>query len=142
MTCDGCGCPIDLELKHLVLTERRAGSGELPPVLATVCRPFCFTLYLNKLGSAGFKAPTSSDPIDRTLADLRDLLARKRRAYGNSALDPIRVFSKAAPLDGLRVRIDDKLSRLARGEEAADDDDTVRDLAGYLVLYLAARGSA
>lgn len=57
----------------------------------------------------------------------------KNRAYGNSALDPVRVFSHAEVDEQIRVRLDDKLSRLARGE-ADDDEDTVKDLTGYLIL--------
>lgn len=63
---------------------------------------------------------------------LKQLLLEKNRAYGNSALDPVRVFSKASPREQLLVRIDDKISRLARGSEAGED--VVKDLLGYLIL--------
>ena len=35
------------------------------------------------------------------------------------------------------VRMDDKLSRIANGEE--DDEDPIQDLAGYLVILMAKR---
>lgn len=73
--------------------------------------------------------------------NLKALLLAKNESYGNSALDPVRLFSKASPVEQLLVRIDDKLSRLARGGEYPGDD-TVRDLAGYLVLLLVARSAA
>lgn len=60
------------------------------------------------------------------------MLAAKNDAYGNSALDPMRVFSRASSEEQLRVRIDDKLSRLARGHSG--DEDVIMDLMGYLVL--------
>lgn len=63
---------------------------------------------------------------------VRDLLLAKNRAYGDSALDPVRIFCRADPAEQLRVRIDDKLSRLARGHAAGED--VVLDLIGYLVL--------
>ena len=44
--------------------------------------------------------------------DIRDLLLTKNRAYGNSALNPIRVFSKADAKEQILVRIDDKLNRI------------------------------
>lgn len=62
-----------------------------------------------------------------------EMLVVKNKSYGNSALDPIRIFSKAAAKEQLLVRIDDKLSRLKRGNEYADED-TVLDLIGYLLL--------
>lgn len=63
---------------------------------------------------------------------IADMLVAKNAAYGNAALDPVRVFSKADPVEQLRVRIDDKLSRLMRGSNAGED--VIRDLIGYLVL--------
>ena len=60
------------------------------------------------------------------------MLIEKNQAYGNSALDPVRVFSRADPVEQIKVRIDDKLSRLQRGSEFGED--TITDLIGYLVL--------
>jgi hypothetical protein len=64
---------------------------------------------------------------------IRDMLIAKNKSYGNSALDPIRVFSKADAREQLLVRIDDKLSRIQRGTDFAGDD-TINDLIGYLIL--------
>lgn len=68
---------------------------------------------------------------------LAELLIQKNRAYGNSALDPVRIFSKADPAEQIRVRIDDKLSRLGRGAEAGED--VIQDLLGYLILLRIAK---
>lgn len=76
--------------------------------------------------------------IDRVCRETRDLLLEKNRAYGNSALDPVRIFSKADPGEQILVRIDDKLSRLARGQNAGEDVE--QDFLGYLVLLLVCRG--
>jgi hypothetical protein len=65
------------------------------------------------------------------------MLVAKNAAYGNSALAPVRVFSRATPIEQLLVRIDDKLSRLARGASAGEDVEL--DLMGYLVLLRIAR---
>lgn len=73
-----------------------------------------------------------ADDLDLVLGNVRSLLRQKNAAYGDSALNPLRVFSKASAEEQLLVRIDDKLSRLARGSQAGED---VRaDLLGYLVL--------
>jgi len=63
---------------------------------------------------------------------IKAMLLEKNAAYGNSALDPLRIFSKASPLESIRVRIDDKLSRLSRGSDVGED--TILDLIGYLIL--------
>lgn len=67
--------------------------------------------------------------------DIKNLLLEKNAKYGNSALDPVRIFSKESPVDQLLVRIDDKLSRIKRGAGLlASDEDVINDLIGYLVL--------
>ena len=76
--------------------------------------------------------------IARVCDEVKRILLEKNAAYGNSALDPLRIFSKADPAEQLNVRIDDKLSRVARGSEYAGDD-TELDLIGYLVLRRVAR---
>lgn len=69
---------------------------------------------------------------------IKDMLIAKNRAYGDSAISPVRVFSRASAEEQILVRIDDKLSRIQRGHEHADDD-TVLDLIGYLILLRVAR---
>lgn len=71
--------------------------------------------------------------VASVLQEIQDLLVEKNEAYGNSALDPINVFSKASSTEQLRVRIDDKINRLYHGKEYGQED-TVTDLIGYLVL--------
>mgnify|MGYP003133194224 CR=1 FL=1 len=64
-----------------------------------------------------------------------NLLNIKNAQYGDSVFQPVRIFSKADSQQGLRVRIDDKLSRLARGDESIESDiDIIEDLIGYLIL--------
>lgn len=65
------------------------------------------------------------------------MLVEKNAAYGDSALSPLRIFSKAEVTEQIRVRLDDKLSRLARGSSAGEDVEL--DLIGYLVLLRIAR---
>ncbi len=67
--------------------------------------------------------------------DISNLLIRKNKAYGNAALEPIRVFSKLDAKQQILVRIDDKLSRIRNGNFSDDNNsDSLQDLIGYLVL--------
>ncbi len=78
--------------------------------------------------------------VDRVLSEIGDMLKAKNRAYGNSAIEPIRIFSRSSPVEQILVRIDDKLSRLMRGKDLQEvPEDTVRDLIGYLVILCIAR---
>lgn len=71
---------------------------------------------------------------------IADLLISKNKAYGDSALNPIRVFSKADRMEQLYIRLDDKLSRVQKGHEYPGDD-TIQDIIGYSLLILIARES-
>ena len=72
------------------------------------------------------------DAITAVCDEIKDLLIMKNKAYGNSAADPVRIFSRVDAIEQINVRIDDKLSRIARGEQAGED--TELDLIGYLIL--------
>jgi hypothetical protein len=72
--------------------------------------------------------------VTQALDEIRDLLIAKNQKYGNSALEPLGVFSKLDSKEGLLVRIDDKLKRIKNGSLERDDEDVINDLIGYLVL--------
>lgn len=65
--------------------------------------------------------------------EIADLLIEKNKSYGNSALQPLNCFYKGSSVDSIKVRIDDKLTRIMRGKEFTNED-TIKDLMGYLVL--------
>ena len=75
---------------------------------------------------------TATD-IYTTCDEIRDMLLDKNMRYGDSALSPLRVFSKADATSQLLVRIDDKLSRIKNVQED-ELEDPILDLLGYLVL--------
>ena len=84
------------------------------------------------------EALTFDRKVRTVLDDMATLLVEKNTAYGNSALDPVRIFSKADTLEQLYVRLDDKINRVKQGHEYPGDD-TIRDIIGYCTLILIAR---
>jgi len=64
-----------------------------------------------------------SHQVSTYLLSIREMLINKNIKYGNSALEPLGVFSQLSAKEGLLVRIDDKLKRIKNGS-----------LVGYLVL--------
>lgn len=70
--------------------------------------------------------------LKQILNEIETMLIQKNEAYGDSALNPIRIFSKSDNIEQINVRMDDKLSRLARGDEAGED--VYMDLIGYLII--------
>ena len=83
------------------------------------------------------KRGSTAHRITETCDEIRELLLKKNKAYGDSAFAPIRIFSKSDSSEQLKVRIDDKLNRLLQGDDSIEaDEDIIKDLIGYLVLLL------
>ena len=76
---------------------------------------------------------TTQNTIANVCDNIKNMLIDKNKSYGDSALDPIRIFSKANSDEQIKIRIDDKLSRISRGSEFYGDND-LDDLIGYLIL--------
>lgn len=73
---------------------------------------------------------------------LEELLLDKNDKYGNSALEPLNIFSEAGAVAGIRMRIDDKLKRIKNAGLVDATEDTLQDLAGYLILLMIAKDNA
>jgi len=87
------------------------------------------------------KLPLYSDTqqdMQHVLDSMKDLLVYKNNKYGNSALEPMDVFTRhvcdqnTAGLNSILVRLDDKLKRIQNAEELRKNDCS--DLIGYLTL--------
>ena len=85
---------------------------------------------------------TTADMIKQECDAIKAMLLAKNARYGDSAMRPRRIFSRADHLEQLKVRIDDKLSRIATMGPDSEDEDTTGDLIGYLVLLRIARRRA
>ena len=75
-----------------------------------------------------------TEQVYQVLSEITEMLIAKNQKYGNSAIEPIGIFSDLDPEEGLKVRIDDKLKRIKNGSLDKDDEDVINDLIGYLVL--------
>lgn len=106
----------------------------LKPIYSDAQDFTCADLYLHSIS-----AP-SGNKIWQACHEIAHMLIDKNISYGDSALDPVRIFSKADPREQLHVRIDDKLNRLMKGAEYPGDND-IDDLIGYLVLLKIAKSS-
>ena len=82
---------------------------------------------------------STKDKIKQKCQQLEDLLVKKNSAYGNSALEPLGVFSSANASSGIKIRLDDKLKRIANAGLVEDTEDTLIDIAGYIILLMIAK---
>jgi len=69
---------------------------------------------------------------------MQTVLLEKNKRYGNSALEPLNTFSKLSNADSIKIRLDDKLSRIKAADEPRTND--VCDLIGYCFLLLISKG--
>ena len=80
------------------------------------------------------RVDSSTLKISNKCDELKNLLIGKNLKYGDSALKPARIFSNASTIEQIKVRIDDKINRIKSSGVLSNDEDTVMDLAGYLIL--------
>ena len=73
---------------------------------------------------------------------LEALLLEKNDKYGDASLEPINIFSKCNAVASIKARIDDKLKRIMNAGPIDDTEDTLQDLAGYLILLMIAQDNA
>jgi len=76
--------------------------------------------------------------ISQECDKIKEILLEKNRKYGNSAIAPVRIFSKADPIEQIKVRLDDKLSRII-SDQCDEDEDPALDIIGYLILERVAK---
>ncbi len=78
----------------------------------------------------------SQEKISKIYDSLKAFSLEKNRRYGDSALNPIKIFSKANASNSILIRLDDKVSRIKNSDKIRKND--VCDIMGYLMLYCAA----
>jgi hypothetical protein len=98
-----------------------------------------YQMWITDLQLIATQAPSGNKIMDECL-DIAEMLVKKNISYGNSALEPIRIFSKADSKEQIRVRIDDKLNRI-QNDQAFPGDNDIDDLIGYLILLKIANKS-
>ena len=107
----------------------------LNPVFPDTKQFYCNDLYLRSMD-----APSGRKIFD-ACHEVAQMLIEKNVSYGDSALNPIRLFSGADSQEQLKVRIDDKLNRIKNAQGFAGDND-IDDLIGYLVLLKIAKSQS
>jgi hypothetical protein len=99
----------------------------LKPVYSDSIDFRCSDLYMHSL-----EAPAGKD-IWSVCHEIAQLLIEKNISYGNSAINPVRIFASSDNVEQLKVRIDDKINRIKNNKGFAGDND-IDDLIGYLML--------
>jgi len=77
---------------------------------------------------------STSDKIDDLFSNFAEFLKEKNRRYGDAAINPIKIFSKAEANNQICNRLDDKLGRIQNSTELKMND--VCDVFGYVALLM------
>lgn len=91
----------------------------------------------------GMYSSATQEKIHEIMEAMQDLLLYKNEKYGDSAINPISIFTrhiKNVPENtaSILVRIDDKLSRVRNADKLRTND--VADILGYCTLLLISMG--
>ena len=71
---------------------------------------------------------------------MKDLLLYKNNKYGDSAINPKKVFYKGDNTNSILIRLDDKLGRVMSNTEDKPRVNDVCDIIGYCTLLLISMG--
>ena len=84
---------------------------------------------------------TTQQKITEITEAMRDLLLYKNQKYGDSALNPKRIFYKGDAKNSILIRLDDKLGRIMANADETPRINDVADIIGYCTLLLGGMGA-
>ncbi len=83
--------------------------------------------------------PYKSEATIESVCDaLKEFLLAKNKNYGNSATEPLNIFSNLSNIERMKCRMDEKISRIKNSP--CDRVNDYVDLLGYLVLVCKLNG--
>lgn len=84
--------------------------------------------------------PPTQQKIHEIMGAMKDLLLYKNQKYGDSAINPKKIFYKGDSTNSILIRLDDKLGRVMSNTEEKPRTNDVCDIIGYCVLLLISMG--
>lgn len=94
--------------------------------------------YQKKMLGKSNNALKSDATIESVCDALKEFLLAKNKNYGNSATEPLKIFSKISNIERMLCRLDEKMSRIKNSDELRQND--VVDALGYFVLICKLNG--
>ena len=89
-------------------------------------------------------SPWSETPTQQKIKDIlsgmTDLLLYKNKKYGDSAINPKKIFYKGDSTNSILIRLDDKIGRVMSNTEEKPRVNDVADIIGYCTLLLVSMG--
>lgn len=79
---------------------------------------------------------TTQQKIHEIMEAMKDLLLYKNQKYGDSAINPKKIFYKGDSTNSILIRLDDKIGRVKSNTEEKPRVNDVCDIIGYCTLLL------
>ena len=87
-----------------------------------------------------FEGTPTQQKIKDILSGMTDLLLYKNKKYGDSAINPKKIFYKGDITNSILIRLDDKIGRVMSNTEEKPRVNDVADIIGYCTLLLVSMG--
>jgi hypothetical protein len=97
-------------------------------------------LYAQSLESPWGDLPPTQQKIHELMGAMKDLLLYKNQKYGDSAINPKKIFYKGDSTNSILIRLDDKIGRVMSNTEEKPRINDVCDIIGYCTLLLISMG--
>lgn len=86
------------------------------------------------------KATDTQQKLIDVLDGMKSLLLYKNRKYGDSAINPKKIFYKGDSTNSILIRLDDKIGRVMSNPDDKPRVNDVADIIGYCTLLLVSMG--
>ena len=97
-------------------------------------------LYAQTMESPWGDLPPTQQKILEIMNAMKDLLLYKNQKYGDSAINPKKIFYKGDSTNSILIRLDDKIGRVMSNTEEKPRVNDVCDIIGYCTLLLISMG--
>ena len=136
--CDNC-----LEELRMKTPIRVPKKGAVPPastsdVTMDVVNAWNLADQLSK--SPWGDLPPTQQKIHEIMGAMKDLLLYKNQMYGDSAINPEKIFYKGDSTSSILVRLNDKIGRVKANPDDKPRINDICDIIGYCTLLLISMG--
>ena len=97
-------------------------------------------LYAQTMENPWGDLPPTQQKIHEIMGAMQDLLLYKNQKYGDSAINPKKIFYKGDSTNSILIRLDDKIGRVMSNTEEKPRVNDVCDIIGYCTLLLISMG--
>jgi hypothetical protein len=126
--------PLEKDNVYTVTVSEKASDGTYEIMLADDT----LWIYPDEVLFELVEESNTQQKIQILFSNFSEFLKEKNKRYGDSVINPVKVFSKVEPENKACIRLDEKLQRIINSTELRKND--VSDTFGYLALLMIDKG--